>query len=146
MTSAAPPAAEATARIEIPFHDVDAMRIVWHGNYFRYFEVARCALLRKFNLDIQQLESNGWLFPVIKSECRYISSLHYGDIAAVTARVTEVEYKLVVDYRIIEEGSGRRIATGRTEHALLNQAGELIYPIPDEILQRFAAGGRPSNP
>ena len=38
-----------TAEVEltIPFHDVDMMGVAWHGNYFRYFEVAREALLNQ---------------------------------------------------------------------------------------------------
>jgi acyl-CoA thioester hydrolase len=35
--------------ITIPFHDVDMMGVVWHGNYFRYFEIAREALLNQFD-------------------------------------------------------------------------------------------------
>ncbi|WP_343034423.1 hypothetical protein [Candidatus Methylobacter favarea] len=31
--------------IEIPFHDIDMMEVVWHGHYAKYFESARCALL-----------------------------------------------------------------------------------------------------
>lgn len=40
-----------TAEVEltVPFHDVDMMGVVWHGNYFRYFEIAREALLNQFN-------------------------------------------------------------------------------------------------
>ena len=33
--------------IEVPFHDVDVMRVAWHGHYVKYFEIARCALLDK---------------------------------------------------------------------------------------------------
>jgi acyl-CoA thioester hydrolase len=33
--------------LEIPFHDVDMMQVVWHGHYAKYFEIARCALLEK---------------------------------------------------------------------------------------------------
>jgi len=28
-------------RLEVPFHDVDALRIVWHGHYLKYLELAR---------------------------------------------------------------------------------------------------------
>jgi acyl-CoA thioester hydrolase len=31
--------------LEVPFFDLDPMNIVWHGNYVKYLEVARCALL-----------------------------------------------------------------------------------------------------
>jgi acyl-CoA thioesterase FadM len=37
--------------IDIPFQDIDAMEIVWHGNYPRYLEIARCALLDCIDYD-----------------------------------------------------------------------------------------------
>ena len=33
--------------IEIPFHDIDMMEVVWHGHYAKYFEISRYALLEK---------------------------------------------------------------------------------------------------
>ena len=39
-----------STEIEVPFYDIDPMDIVWHGNYIKYFEVARCALLKKNQL------------------------------------------------------------------------------------------------
>ena len=35
----------ADVMIEVPFHDVDTMNVVWHGHYLKYFEIARCKLL-----------------------------------------------------------------------------------------------------
>ena len=35
--------------IEVPFHDVDTMNVVWHGHYLKYFEIARCKLLDQFH-------------------------------------------------------------------------------------------------
>ena len=40
---------EAEVVIEIPFHDVDVIGVVWHGHYFKYLEIARCALLEKID-------------------------------------------------------------------------------------------------
>ena len=31
--------------IKVEFYDCDPMGIVWHGNYARFLEVARCRLL-----------------------------------------------------------------------------------------------------
>ncbi len=52
-----------TAEVEltIPFHDVDMMGVAWHGNYFRYFEVAREALLNQFNYGYRQMKESGYL-------------------------------------------------------------------------------------
>ena len=37
--------------LDVPFHHVDALGIVWHGHYPKYFEAAGMALLRKLALD-----------------------------------------------------------------------------------------------
>jgi len=42
--------------LEIPFYDVDAYRIVWHGNYPKYFEVARCQLLEEIGFPYEKME------------------------------------------------------------------------------------------
>ena len=41
--------------LKVPYYDVDLMQIVWHGNYLKYFEVARQALFREYGVDLQSL-------------------------------------------------------------------------------------------
>ena len=36
-------------KIKVPFYDLDPMNIVWHGNYVKYMEEARCDFFRKIN-------------------------------------------------------------------------------------------------
>ena len=43
------------------FHDCDPMQVVWHGNYFKYFEIARCALLQRYDYDYPQMQESGYL-------------------------------------------------------------------------------------
>lgn len=45
---------QASVNLEIPFHDVDMMAVVWHGHYAKYFEIARCALLEKIGTTIRK--------------------------------------------------------------------------------------------
>ena len=47
------------------FHDCDPMHVVWHGNYFKYFEVARCALLDKLGHNYTQMRAAGYAWPII---------------------------------------------------------------------------------
>ena len=42
---------EVRVQLEVPFHDVDRLGVVWHGHYFKYFELARTRLLRAIGLD-----------------------------------------------------------------------------------------------
>lgn len=41
--------------IEVQFFDVDAMHIVWHGNYVKYLETARCAFLSAIGYDYNEM-------------------------------------------------------------------------------------------
>ena len=45
MTSRDLPPLAASAQVEVPFHDVDAMDVCWHGHYLKYFEIGRAALV-----------------------------------------------------------------------------------------------------
>ena len=64
----------AEVEIEIPFHDCDPMQVVWHGNYARYIEVARCELLRKFDYDYLAMDDSGYLWPIVDMRIKYIGS------------------------------------------------------------------------
>ena len=39
----------------VPFFDVDSMRIVWHGHYCKYLELARCKLLDKIGYNYKAM-------------------------------------------------------------------------------------------
>ena len=56
--------------IEVPFHDVDTMHVVWHGHYLKYFEIARCKLLDQFHYNYNQMRDSGYAWPVIESYAR----------------------------------------------------------------------------
>ena len=34
-------------KLTVQFYDLDPMNVVWHGNYLKYLESARCDLLKK---------------------------------------------------------------------------------------------------
>ncbi|CAM2068607.1 Acyl-CoA thioesterase [Sulfidibacter corallicola] len=126
--------------VEIPFHDIDLMRVVWHGHYYKYFELARTELFRRHHLDIDQMKELGLMFPVIESHCRYVSSLKYGETAVIRARMVEVEYRLKVTYQVFEATTERRVAKGYTIQVAVNaETGEMHMATPPVIRDLFEA-------
>lgn len=63
--------------IEVPFHDVDTMHVVWHGHYLKYFEIARCKLLDQFHYNYNQMRDSGYAWPVIESYVRYVQGIEF---------------------------------------------------------------------
>ena len=123
---------------EIPFHDVDSLGIVWHGHYYKYFELARTALYRSLNFDVDDMGRLGFSFPVIESQCRYVEALRYGQPNDISARFREWEYYILIEYRITETGSGKRVAYGHTKQAVCDLAGQLQPCIPESITNIIA--------
>ena len=124
----------ASVEIEIPFHDVDAFNVVWHGNYYKYFEIARTAVLRSINYDIPEMIESGYGWPVIESHCRYINTLVYGMKICVVATIVEYEHRLKIDYMILDSRSEKRLAKGYTTHAAINMNDAMLCLCTPEVL------------
>ena len=124
-----------TIPYEIPFHDVDSFGIVWHGHYYKYFELARTALYRSLGFDIEDMNNMGFVFPVIESHCRYSSALKYGQPVNIGAKFSAWDHYIQIQYRISEAGSDQRIASGHTKQAVCDKSGQMLTVVPDEIIK-----------
>lgn len=126
-----------SVEIEIPFHDVDMMEVVWHGHYVKYFEVARCALLEQLDYNYPQMRASGYAWPVIDLHIRYARPARFGDRVTVTATVREWEHCLRIAY-LIRDGEGGRLTRGHsTQVAVEIASGEMLYASPPVLLEKL---------
>lgn len=129
---------EHEVEIEIPFHDCDPADIVWHGNYARYFEVARCALLETLNYNYDHMRQSGYAWPLVDFQARFVKPLRFKQKVRVRARIVEWEYRLKIDYLISDAASGERLTKGFTTQVALNIAtGEMCLASPPLLLEKL---------
>ena len=140
-----PPSDAATVEGEVPFHDVDPLLIVWHGHYFKYFEVARTALFRRHGIDGPELLELGYRFVISHSECRHVAPLTYGDRWRARAWFLDVEHRVHVGYEIWDLTHDRRAARARTELVTMAEDRTLLLETPKAILDRIRAPLRASE-
>jgi acyl-CoA thioester hydrolase len=121
--------------LKVPYYDVDLMQIVWHGNYLKYFEVARQALFREYGVDLRRYtEETRYVFPVVRSTIKHIWPLRFDDEFICTAVVKEARVKIVLDFEIKLISNGKVCAKGWTEQvAVLMPEMEMAFQIPEEI-------------
>ncbi|WP_223669733.1 acyl-CoA thioesterase [Kangiella shandongensis] len=100
--------------VEVPFFDLDPMHIVWHGNYVKYFEEARCQLLRKIDYDYPQMKQSGYYWPIIDMRLKYVKPARYGEKLICVATLTEFENRLKIDYQIQQANNGEKLCKGYT--------------------------------
>jgi acyl-CoA thioester hydrolase len=119
----------------VPFYDLDPMQIVWHGNYFHYFENARVALFAQLGVDLFEFyKRTQCLFPIVKTSTKHIYPLRYGDEFICKASVVEGKTKIVVDFEIRLKSDERLCTRGRTEQIAVKAPDmEIMFTVPDEI-------------
>ncbi len=135
-----PPADAVSIELEVPFCDVDALQMVWHGHYFRYLDMARTALLRQRQVDAPQLAQLGVRMVVVESYCRHAFPLRYADRFTVTAWVVEVSNRIRLAYLIRNLTQDRRSALAQTVLATTDANGLPHWQIPREIRDRLWPG------
>ena len=96
----------AEAEFKIEFYDVDSMQIVWHGNYVKYFEKARCALLDKIGFGYNDMKESGYAFPVTDIRIKYIKPLTFRQKVIALAVLEEYENCLKISYELRDAGTG----------------------------------------
>lgn len=129
---------------QVPFHDVDSMQVAWHGNYLKYFELARTELERAMDLDFERVANLGFVCPIIETHTRHLSPLRFGDRARCRAWIVGWDRKLTLAYEIFNETTRRKSAEGMTVQVALNrETMELVLELPDALVApvRAAAGG-----
>ena len=132
-------ACETVVELEVPYHDVDPLGIVWHGNYYKYFELARTRLLREHGLDSGDLIGKRYRFYVIESRCRHSFPLRYGERARVRAWVRDMRHRVMIQFEVTNLAHERRAARGFTALATVDADNNLLLETPDEIQRRLLA-------
>jgi acyl-CoA thioester hydrolase len=118
---------------DVPFHDVDAMQIVWHGHYLKYLEVARTALMRARGIDVAPIVAAGYAMVVAETRCRHTHPLRYGDRARVLAWCMAIDHRVQIRYEVWNDTAGRRSARASTTLVTTDLAGNLQYETPEFI-------------
>lgn len=131
---------ELVAEIELSpaFHDCDPMHVVWHGNYFKYFEIARCALLQRYDYDYPQMLESGYLWPVVDARVKYIRPLLYQQALRVRAQISEWENRLKIDYQIHAAADGQLLTRAHTIQVAVDATSkEMLYQSPPVLWERL---------
>ena len=120
-----------TIETEAQFYDIDPMDIVWHGNYPRYFELARVALLDKIDYSYAVMVESGYAWPVVDMNIRYMKSIKLRDRIMVEAGVVEWENRLKIDFEIRHKETNKRLCKGYSVHVAVDiETDELLWETP----------------
>jgi acyl-CoA thioester hydrolase len=107
--------------IRVTYGDTDAMGVVWHGNYTRYFEIGRTEALREIGYPYDAFEAKGLMMPLHEMWIHYKTPARFDDLLDVTSwirRITAARIVISYEIRICDADL---VVTGETTHAITDR-------------------------
>ncbi|MDX9745600.1 MAG: thioesterase family protein [Syntrophales bacterium] len=124
-------------RIRVIYADTDAMGIVYHTNYIKWFEIGRNELFREMDMPYAWIEQQGYGMPLTEVFAHYLYPAEYDQLLWVETGIGFVKRaSLRFDYVIWDEPRERMLVEGHTVHAFVDR-GRRIVRIPPLILDRI---------
>ena len=124
-----------SVHMQVPFHDLDPLQMVWHGNYLKYFDVTRFSLFSAAGIDlIEYQKEKNYLFPISRTTTKHVFPLKAFDEFICTATVVEARYKIAMTFEIRLEKTGKLCVRGSSEQVAVTLPDmELQFEIPEDI-------------
>lgn len=119
----------------VPFHHLDPLQVVWHGNYFQYFDQARFALFDAAGVDLYHyMHKENLVFPITRTSIKCIAPLRGKDRFLCKATVGEARCKIALDFEIRRLPDRLLCARGAGEQVAVQLPKmELLFEIPEAI-------------
>jgi acyl-CoA thioester hydrolase len=121
-----------STEIIVKFSDCDALQMVWHGNYIKYFEDGREDFGRKYNLGYWEIyKESGLAVPLIHVECDYKKFVGLGEKITIESTFIETPAaKIIFEYSIFNEKK-ELMCTGKTIQVFVDAVTkELLITVP----------------
>ena len=116
--------AAAACQVRVRYAETDKMGVAYYANYFVWFEVGRCELLRTLGGSYSQLEETGLLLPVIDAQCNYQAPARYDDVLTIaTTGTLKSRARVKFTYEVSRQPTNEVLASGITVHAATDPRG-----------------------
>ncbi len=125
-------------RVRVRYAETDQMGVVYHSNYFIWFEVGRVELLRQLGFSYREMEQQDQCFiAVVDARCRYKAPARYDDEIVIRTQLKNVRESVIhFGYEAVRTSDGTLLAEGETTH-IVTDAQMCRKTIPDKYLGTF---------
>jgi len=86
----------------VMYADTDSYKVVWHGNYLRWFELGRYNFCDQIGVNLNELENSGICFPVVDLHIQYKAPAKIFEEITVETEISEVKSRTVTFHQTIK--------------------------------------------
>lgn len=127
-----------STQIRVRYAETDQMGVVYHSNFFPYFESARAESIRELGFTYADMEKMGVIMPVIDVHCRYLRPAKYDDLLTVKTILKElpVHHKIEFHHEVFNEKS-ELLVVGKIILYFMEANGMKRTTMPAQLLEKL---------
>lgn len=127
-----------TVAHKVNFYDTDAMAVVHHANYIRWFEIGRVEFLRKAGITLNELMEDGYVFPITEIQAKYVNSARFDDELLIeTTPESLTKVKMAFNYRILRASDNTVLVTGFSQNVFTSIKTGRITRLPEKYYAKL---------
>lgn len=125
-------------KIRVRYAETDQMGVVYHSNYFPYFESARVESMRQLGISYAEMEKTGVIMPVVEVQCRYIRPARYDDLLTIRTTLKELplHHKIEFHQEVYNEQE-ELLASGRVLLYFMDARGAKKTTMPASLREKL---------
>lgn len=110
-----------TTNLRVRYKETDQMGVVYHSNYFVWFEIARTEMIKSIGLTYRDMEATGLLMPVVDVNCQYLIPAQYDDDLIIRVIITmHTGVRTNFRYQVVRAIDEALLAVGETKHVYID--------------------------
>ena len=127
-----------STQIRVRYAETDQMGVVYHSNFFPYFESARAESIRELGFTYADMEKMGVIMPVVDVHCRYLRPAKYDDLLTVKTILKElpVHHKIEFHHEVYNE-EDELLAVGKIILYFMESNGMKRTVMPPQLLEKL---------
>ena len=123
---------------QVMYADTDSYKVVWHGNYLRWFEAARYGFCKNIGIDLNELEQSGICFPVVDIHIQYKAPAKIFEEIITETEVSELKSRTIIFHQIIKnKKSGAILITADVIVVAVNTNTSKLVKLNEDLYGKF---------
>ncbi len=125
-------------QLRVRYAETDQMGVVYHSNYFPYFESARAESIRQLGFTYADMEKMGVIMPVIEVQCKYLRPALYDQLLTIKVILKELpqHHKIEFHHEVFNE-NGELLATAKIILYFMESKTMKRTAMPDPLLKEL---------
>jgi acyl-CoA thioester hydrolase len=126
------------AKVRVRYAETDQMGVVYHSNFFLYYEVARAESIRELGYTYADMEKMGVIMPVVEVQSRFLRPALYDDLLTIKTILKElpVHHKIEFHHEVFNEKK-ELLASGKVILYFMESKTMKRTTMPEALLKKI---------